>query len=95
MVRYKHIKRMDEVTFTEEQNIARPSISTGSSGLIQFVQKSGFAKDEQHATYVLFGIAGVGILITLITLSTLLFGVGHSKPAVPTITGAPRTSSSP
>jgi hypothetical protein len=83
---------MDEVSFNEEPGLVNPTASKGSLGLTSFVQKLGLAKNEQQAAYVLFGIAGVGILITLITLSTVLFGGDHSRPHVPTITGAPRSS---
>jgi hypothetical protein len=85
---------MADVEFNEENGLPKNSayVASKSPALVVLVQKWGLAKNDQEAEYVLIGIAGVGIVITLIVLGTLLFNANRPKPPVRSVTGALITS---
>lgn len=67
---------MTGIQFNEEQEFARPAAMPEQSVFIRFVLKTGLAKTEQGATYLLLGIAIIGIVFTLFMLFS-----GGSKPS--------------
>ena len=74
----------------EGEEFQRPSQSfqTPTPKIVQWVIKysGGTVKDERQANYVLIGFVALAIIITLFMLFS---GGSSSKPAVPSITGAP------
>lgn len=67
-----------EVQFEEDDNYTPSSFTPESSeakGIIGLVIRSGIAKDEKQATYVLLGI----MIINVVVISLLLFGGGSSS----------------
>ncbi len=84
---------MAGVEFNEENGPTASAYSASKTPrLVVLVKKWGLAKNDQEAEYVLIGIAGVGIVITLIVLGTLLFNANRPKPPVRSVTGALITS---
>ncbi len=49
----------------EEAQYERPQQTTQRNLFIDFLINKGLAKSEQQATYILFGIIGISILITI------------------------------
>lgn len=67
-----------EVQFEEDDNYTSSSFTGENSeakGIIGLVIRTGIAKDEKQATYVLLGI----MIINVIIISLLLFGGGNSS----------------
>ncbi len=78
----------DGIQFEEEQQYQQPAQTEQKPFFIRLVLSTGVVSTDRQAEYVLLGVAVLGILITLFTL----FSGGNSKPAVPSITGAPISS---
>ena len=72
----------------EEFQRTRQSFQTPTPKIIEWVIKysGGAIKDEKQANYVLIGFVVVAIVIVIIFLFS---GGSGSRPAVPSITGAP------
>jgi hypothetical protein len=78
---------MADIQFEEESQYRRPAQFEQKPLFIRLVLATGIISTDKQAKYLLLGIAGVGILFTLFMV--FHFGGSASKPAVPSITGAP------
>ncbi len=76
---------MEGIKFDSEQEYARQRADDKLGGLVALIQKWDLAKDDQQATYVLFGIVAVAVIAAIVLLFTT--GGVKSKPPVPSIDG--------
>ncbi len=78
-----------KIVFEGEQfQQPRQSFQTPTPKIVEWVIKysGGYVKDEKQASYVLIGFVVLAIVVSLFMLFS---GGSSSKPAVPSITGAP------
>jgi len=54
----------NEVKFDEPEYRA-PRLQVTHNSFIDFLIKKGLAKDEQQAMYILFGVIGISVLVSL------------------------------
>lgn len=67
---------MAEVQFEEEQQFQRYGQVEQKPFLIRLVLSTGIVSTDKQAQYVLLGIAGLGIIVTLF----IMFSGGRSSP---------------
>jgi len=76
----------DNLQFEEEDNLLHSRIERGSKApkFSEWLVKIGAAKDTKQATYVLFGVIGVAVIISIVT--STFFGSSDVEP-IDSITG--------
>lgn len=81
---------MSGVEFNEEAVATSQAGSTAGPSLAGWLIRSGFAKDERQAQYLLLGVAGIGLLIAAGIFVFNVSGkrpVPYNDPALTTIPG--------
>ncbi len=65
---------MPDVRFEEENQweVRRFDNQNDQSSLVKLIMKTGLVKDPKNANYVLLGVAGIFVLVTIIVVLSVL-----------------------